>query len=185
MPLWILHPEIAPCPDRRRGEHARPVRPDARRRPRRAALAGTILDEAYRAAHPIALAEHFYYPHRDDTAPRYRQNIAAAIAGEHKTILRREGVEVYDLARDPDEQAPEAGGLDGLASACRRQGVPNRGVQSALFHLRRWRQSQGHEADSPPRPRTGTIAKQTRGSVEASVPPDLPAARSASDRGVR
>ena len=47
------------------------------------------------------------YPHTAGLLERYAQNIAAAIVGTRKMIVRREGAIAYDLLRDPDEQAPE------------------------------------------------------------------------------
>ncbi len=74
---------------------------------RGAAMHDTILDPAYRAAQPVALAEHFHYPHVPDMLPRYRQNIAAAIGRTEKVIARADGTVRYDLQRDPDELRPE------------------------------------------------------------------------------
>jgi hypothetical protein len=108
VPLWIHHP----------GRTAAVVDDVVSTRDlfglmRAAALGGdlraTLLDAGYRARHPLALAEHFYYPHAPWMHPRFRQNLAAAITRTTKVIRRRDGTECYDLERDPDETTP----LDG------------------------------------------------------------------------
>jgi arylsulfatase A-like enzyme len=68
--------------------------------------ANTIVDAEYRSRHPVAFAEHFYYPHVQNIAPRYAQNITATITREFKIISRREGAEMYDRSSDPWERKP-------------------------------------------------------------------------------
>src|SRR5262249_55647301 len=100
-------------------------------------LAGTVLDSDYRGEHPLALAQHFHYPHTDDLLPRYRQNLGAAVVGRRKLIVRREGLEHYDLQADPDEATPLGGTLGDFEAACRRDGAPAAAIAAALAHLRR------------------------------------------------
>jgi len=99
---------------------------------------GTLLDEDVPAAAPVALSEHFFYPHARAMAPQYAQNLAAAVVGSRKLIVRREGTFAYDLARDPGEQAPEPLPVSEFAVRCRRDGVSASAVADALAHLRRW-----------------------------------------------
>jgi arylsulfatase A-like enzyme len=101
-------------------------------------MRGTLLDPNVPASAPVALSEHFFYPHVRGMAPRYAQNLAAAVAGSRKLIVRREGTFSYDLASDPDEQAPEPLPVSEFAVRCRRDGVPQAAVADALAHLRRW-----------------------------------------------
>lgn len=103
-------------------------------------LRGTILDPAARAANPVALAEHFHYPHTAGLLPRYVQNIAAAVVGERKLIARREGLEHYDLAHDPDETAPQDTSIAAFADACRCDGVGAAAIAAAIQHLGVWEQ---------------------------------------------
>ena len=105
---------------------------------------GTFLDAGYRRPHPIALAEHFHYPHAAGMDPRYKQNIAAAIAGRRKVIMRRGGLEAYDLARDPYERNPGPSEIAEFEAACRADGVPAAALSSALDHLRRWAGVESH-----------------------------------------
>ncbi len=69
-------------------------------------LTGTLLDPSFRGEHPIAVAEHFHYPHARRIAPEFRQNLTAAVSATHKVIVRRDSARLYDLATDPDERAP-------------------------------------------------------------------------------
>lgn len=70
--------------------------------------ADTILDVEYRQRHPVAFAEHFFYPHVKDVAPFYAQNLKAAVTREFKVITRGEraqgGVEMYQRTSDPWEK---------------------------------------------------------------------------------
>ena len=95
---------------------------------------GTILDPSWRAEHPVAVAEHFHYPHAPRADPRYRQNVACAIAGDQKWLVRRDGVRRYDLIADPDEIHPQPASLGDVAAATRSDAVVDRlrtTVQSA------------------------------------------------------
>jgi arylsulfatase A-like enzyme len=137
VPLWIHHPNVAPhaveevVSTRDLFGLVRNVGLDA-------GLRGTLLDDGARATHPVALAEHFYYQHVARLLERYAQNIATAIVGRHKVVVRREGLEFYDLARDPDEQAPESGTIAAFEAACRRDGARPEALAAATAHLRRW-----------------------------------------------
>jgi arylsulfatase A-like enzyme len=140
VPLWIRHPDREPAvvdevvSTRSLFGLLRAV---ALGRP----LAGTLLDPPARAARPVALAEHFHYPHTAGLLPRYAQNIAAAIVGSHKAIVRREGVFQYDLARDRAETRPIVGRVADFEAACREDGLPAAAVAAAGRHLRRWEAS--------------------------------------------
>ena len=101
----------------------------------------TILDPAYRARRPIALAEHFHYPHADGIGPSYKQNLAAAIGGTRKIIQRREGLMIYDIVSDPQESAPETTSLGHVAEEWSRQRLPAEAVSMASAHLGNWRSS--------------------------------------------
>jgi len=103
-------------------------------------FAGTILDPDFRGRHAIALAEHFHYPHAPKASPRYRRDLAAAIVGRDKVIVRRGEVERYDVQVDPGEESPQPGSVDDLMEAARRDGVARPIVASALSHLRRWQE---------------------------------------------
>jgi len=144
VPLWIHHPELAP------------VRVDdvvstrdlfglMRAAGLGAGLRGTILDAAYRATQPVALAEHFHYRHLNGVQPRYRQDIAAVIAGpaRRKVILRRDGAASYDLQRDPDEAFPANGAAADFMSACRRDGVSALALAQVNQHVQRWQSPTG------------------------------------------
>jgi len=100
-------------------------------------LGGTLLDGDYRSAHPVALAEHFHYPHTDGLLARYKQNLSAAVVGTRKLIVRREGSEHYDLGADPHEAAPLGGTVADFAAACRRDGASAAAIAAAVAHLRR------------------------------------------------
>jgi len=101
--------------------------------------ANTLLDPQFRAARPIAIAEHFHYRDAYHTRPEFRGDLVAAIAGDQKIIVRRSGACAYDLARDPGEAEPEAIGLEDFARRCRAEGMPVRALSGALAHLRRFR----------------------------------------------
>ena len=135
VPLWIHHPQRTPSPvddvvstrslydlicaaGLGRGYHA------------------TLLAAEHRRAHPVALAEHFHYPHTDGLLERYKQNLAAAVVGTRKVIVRREGIERYDLAADPCEVAPAHGMIADFEADCRRDGLPGGAIAAAVEHLR-------------------------------------------------
>jgi len=137
VPLWIHHPAVAPAPvddvvaTRDLFHLFRAAGTDGR-------LSGTLLDPAARAARPVALAEHFHYPHTTGLLERYAQNIAAAVVGARKLVLRREGPLQYDLGRDPDERCPEPSTVSAFEATCRRDGAPAAAIAAAAEHLRRW-----------------------------------------------
>ena len=142
VPLWIRHPEIPP---RRIDDvvSTRDLFGLMRAAGRGEPPAGTILDPAYRAAHPIALAEHFYYPHRAGMAPRYRQNIAAAVCGTHKgSSIATESRTTISPAIQPRRcrrtyRSPTSNGSAGKAERTRRQptrrndGLPHGSIASS------------------------------------------------------
>lgn len=101
-------------------------------------LAGTLLDRDAPGRYPVALAEHYHYPHVKDLLPRYAQNLAAAIVGQRKLILRREGLFEIDLESDPSEAHPRLSNLAEFAAACRRDGIAPGAIEAALSHLGRW-----------------------------------------------
>jgi arylsulfatase A-like enzyme len=137
VPLWIHHPERAPSvvddvvSTRQLHTLIRAVGFDGSWR-------GTLLDPAACRAHPAALAEHFHYPHTEGLLERYTHDIAAAVVGTRKAIVRRDGLELYELASDPFETAPSAGTIADFTAACRRDGFPASAVAAAAAHLRRW-----------------------------------------------
>jgi hypothetical protein len=101
-------------------------------------IAGTILDARHRAENPIALAEHFYYPHAPHMAVRYRQDVAAAVVGSRKVIVHREGVVAFDLDRDPNETAPAPTTLDTVEQTVRGDGLSPAAIEGVMHHLRSW-----------------------------------------------
>jgi arylsulfatase A-like enzyme len=138
VPLWIHHPqrpaetidEVVSTRDLFGLVRALALGGDARQ---------TILDAAYRAAHPIALAEHFHYRHAPRALPRYLQNVAAAVTARAKVCVRREGIVMHDLERDPEELDPKPASLNDFASACRREGLDQSAIERAIAHLGAWR----------------------------------------------
>jgi len=137
VPLWIHHPERAP-------EVVDDVVSTAavftllRNVALGQGLCGTLLDADARAAIPVALAEHFHYPHVPGALERYRHDVAAAVVGRRKAIVGPDGITCYDLVNDPDETSPEAGSIEGFAATCRLDGAPARAIAAATDHLRRW-----------------------------------------------
>jgi len=137
VPLWIRHPDLTPHAIdevvstrdlfgllRTAGLHGHA-----------AATQGTILDPSYRAAHPVALAEHFHYPHGTRIQPRFRQNLTAAITPRRKLVARGGMLETYDLARDPEERLPEVTSLGDFTDACRRDGVARPAAAAIAEHF--------------------------------------------------
>jgi len=137
VPLWIHAPAVAPqvvddiVSTRDLFTLFRSVALDG-------TLRGTLLDPGARAQRGVALAEHFHYPHVHQMLPRYRQDIAAALVGQRKVIVRREGLEHYDLARDPDESSPAGGPIESFVAACRKDGTAPAAIDAARAHLERW-----------------------------------------------
>lgn len=66
----------------------------------------TIVSERVRQRDPVAIAEHFRYPHLENIQPRYRFNQVAAIGRDTKFVVRGGFGERVDLKRDPSELAP-------------------------------------------------------------------------------
>lgn len=107
---------------------------------------GTILDPGYRAANPIAVAEHFHYPHATWADRRYRRDLVAAISRERKVIVRGDLVEHYSVAGDPGETEPERAPVGWFAELCRRNGVSADAAGPAVEHLARWERGRGAAA---------------------------------------
>lgn len=121
VPLWIRHPEKAggAIDDVVTTRDLFGVLTAAPRR----RFDGTLLDPAYRAAHPVALAEHFHYTHVPDMDPRYRRNLRAAIVGRRKFVADPDGVLAYDLETDAAEENPSDASLADFRRACRGIGL--------------------------------------------------------------
>ena len=137
VPLWVRHPDRAPevVED---VVSTRDIFGLLRAAGLGAGLGRTILDATYRGEHPVALAEHFYYPHLPDLLPRYRQNIAAAITSRDKVIVRSDNVEHYHLRNDPRETDPQRTTLAAFEAVGRAAGLPLPAVSAAARHLRAW-----------------------------------------------
>ncbi len=101
-------------------------------------LEKTFLDREHRTHQPVALAEHFRYPHVERVLPRYQQNIAAALVGTHKVIARREGLEYYDLLVDRRELDARIVTIEEFETLCRRDGFDTETIAPAISHLRSW-----------------------------------------------
>jgi len=99
----------------------------------------TLLDPDWRARHPIALAEHFYYPHIPDALPRYRGNLVAAVARDRKVLARSNEIECFDLASDPEELFPQTMSRTNIMDACRSLGTGTVAATGALDHLASFR----------------------------------------------
>lgn len=98
----------------------------------------TILDPAFRLENPIALAEHFHYPHISNAQPQYQHDIMAAIVGDEKVLVHPDGVRFYDLSRDPFERNPVSGTIEQFGDRCRRLGIDRGAIEKAAKHLQRW-----------------------------------------------
>jgi arylsulfatase A-like enzyme len=103
----------------------------------------TILAASFREQRPIALAEHFHYPRLPKVAPRFRQDVTAALSKEVKVIVRGEGTFLYDRLRDPLEKTPHASSVEEFQSLARRAGYDP--SSSVFHHLSRWRTGQGEK----------------------------------------
>jgi arylsulfatase A-like enzyme len=136
VPLWIHHPDLAPAvvDD---VVSTRDLFGLIRAAGLGEGVGGTLLAGDHRRAHPVALAEHFHYPHTEDLLARYTQNLTAAVVGTRKVIVRHEGLEHYDLGADPVEAAPAGGTVADFEAACRRDGFPPKAIAAAAAHLRR------------------------------------------------
>jgi len=164
VPLWIHHPDVAPAvvDD---VVSTRDLFGVMRNAGLGHGMAETLLDPAYRRAHPVALAEHFHYPHTAGLLAEYTQNLTAAVVGTRKIILRREGAELYDLGSDPGETAPAHGTLADFESACRGDGVPAAAIAAAVAHVRR-----ASAARDRPAVRVGSSARTRRVDTAAGLP---------------
>jgi arylsulfatase A-like enzyme len=99
---------------------------------------GTILDSSYRRTHPVALAEHFYYPRCPTMDPKYRTDQAAIIVDGLKLIARHNRVTAYRLANDPGEMEPDELAGAQLDAALRHAGAPRAIAEEAKEHLFRF-----------------------------------------------
>jgi Sulfatase len=134
VPLWVHHPNEAPAAVAdvvSTGDIFGLIRSAAGG----GSGAGTILDQAYRHRRPIALAEHFHYPHTAGLLDRFRVNQAAAITRDRKVVVRGGLPEVYDLARDPGEAEPRSCLPGTAAIALRGEGLPREALTRATEHL--------------------------------------------------
>jgi hypothetical protein len=137
VPLWIHHPELSParCED---PVTTRDLAGLAAAIAEGRGAARTMLDPDHRTERPVTLAEHFHYPFTEGLLPRYANNVATAIVGRHKLVVRCDEHELYDVASDPDELAAETGTIEAFATRCRSDGMPAAAIASAVEHLRRW-----------------------------------------------
>lgn len=137
VPLWVRHPEHAPAiiDDIVSTRDLFGLMRDVALRK---GSADTILDPGYRRTHPIALAEHFYYPHCSTMADKYRTNQRAAITATEKLTTRGNGLPItYDLSSDPHEAAPAEVDKLYVDRILRQTGVPaavGQNVRDHLFH---------------------------------------------------
>jgi arylsulfatase A-like enzyme len=133
VPLWIRHPALLPevVED---VVSTRDLFDLLVRAPERS-TGGTLLDPGYRAARPIALAEHFHYTHVPDMDPRYRRNLRAAIIGRRKFVASPDGICEYDLERDPGEEDPRPSNLREFRLACARAGAAGAAADDAADRL--------------------------------------------------
>jgi arylsulfatase A-like enzyme len=107
VPLWIRHPQRAPK-EIDEVVTTRDLYGVMRSAAGLESEADTLLDVEYRQRHPIAFAEHFYYPHVEDISAFYARNQRAAITREYKVITRGSDVEMYVRSSDPWERNPMA-----------------------------------------------------------------------------
>jgi hypothetical protein len=137
VPLWVRHPDRAPevVDD---AISTRDLFGLMRAAGLGDGLEATILDQGYREAHPIAVAEHFHYPHYPDMDAKYRRDLVAAIAGETKVVLRSDPLVRYDLAHDPAELAPVPTRIDEFTRELTTRGLPERAISAAVEHLLGW-----------------------------------------------
>jgi arylsulfatase A-like enzyme len=102
----------------------------------------TLLDAGHRAEHAVALAEHFHYPHAPDALPEFRQDLAAAVVGRHKVVLRSSRALDYDLIADPHEETPLPIPLGDVGDLWRSHGAATGAVRAAERHLTDWQRRQ-------------------------------------------
>lgn len=120
VPLWIRHPQRAPK-EIDEVVTTRDLYGVMRSAAGLESEAETLLDIEYRQRHPIAFAEHFFYPHVKDIAPFYARNQKAAITREFKVITRGSEVEMYDRSTDPWEKQPMVPSRDDLSDVLGRR----------------------------------------------------------------
>lgn len=137
VPLWIMHPDVSPTTVQDTVS-TRDLFSLMHAVGRGDGVRGTLLDPAARAARGVALAEHFHYPRVSEISSRYAQNIASAIVGDHKLIVRREGLQYFDLAADPEERHPSESSIAAFEEICRREGAAGAAIRMTSDHLRRW-----------------------------------------------
>ena len=113
----------------------------------------TVLDAEFRAEHPIAIAEHFFYPHVPDARPCYRSNQVSAIVGDAKLIVRENEALFYDLSRDGEEMGATRGTLADFIDVARGQGAAPRTASVALEHLRAFQSRHGPTPGEAAEPR--------------------------------
>lgn len=124
VPLWIRHPHRAPSviDD---VVSTRDLYHVMRSAAGLESEANTPLDIEFRQRHPIAFAEHFYYPHVKNIAPYYAQNLKAAVTREFKVITRGSGVQVqvemYERSNDPWEKKPLVPSEDDISDVLGRR----------------------------------------------------------------
>jgi arylsulfatase A-like enzyme len=136
VPLFVCHPHLDPSvihdvvSTRELATLARTIALEGTTR-------DTILDEGFRAANPIALSEHYHYPHVRNALPAHRYDLASAVIGESKFVVRAGSVSAFDLRADPCELHPTSTTLREFAAACRRLRAPAKTVDEALAVLSR------------------------------------------------
>lgn len=137
VPLWIHHPEHAPeVIDDVVG--TRDLFPLLASIVQNRTGAATLLDADHRGAHPLALAEHFHYPHVADALPRFRHNQAAAIGARWKISVRGGAAELHRLGEDPAERSAQPVRQTEFEEFLRSEALPPALVSTALRHLERW-----------------------------------------------
>lgn len=135
VPLWVHHPERPPetVDD---VVSTRDLFGVLKAVALRENLDDTFLASFYRAKNPIALAEHFYYPHIPDILPQYKRNLTAAIAWPEKAVVRGAETVRYDLRRDRNETEQEPSSAEAFGAACRKLGIDREATSRAVEHLR-------------------------------------------------
>ncbi len=136
VPLWIVHPELTPTTVHDTVS-TRDLFSLMHEVGRGNGVRGTILDPGARTSR-AALAEHFHYPRVSEILSRYAQNIASAIVGDRKLVVRREGLQYFDLSSDPAERHPSECSVSGFEEICRRDGASAAAIRTTSDHLRRW-----------------------------------------------
>jgi hypothetical protein len=137
VPLWIRHPDRAAAPVEEvvstRDLFGVLLAGAGERR-----WSDTLLDAGHRAAHPFAMAEHFYYPRLAGMAERFRQNRLAVVTADEKFVFCREGPLRIDRERDRDEQHPQQVSFAECGARIRRAAGPAGAAGEALAHVRGW-----------------------------------------------